>query len=110
MTQEQLCELPIPKWLGRPLYPGGFPLPMGSIHFGDRTVEDIWREYLDDVVDKKQKPDPGNVNSLKYYVIYYVHAPVFSNDFTQELRDKINDDMSLHDMIELCLEYGHDPF
>lgn len=109
MTEKQLCELPIPKWLGRPMYPGGFPLLMEQISYGDKNVEEIWRKYLDDTVEKKQKPSSDDVKFLKYYIIYYVHAPIFHSEFTQDLRDRINENMSLDEMISLCMEYGLDP-
>jgi hypothetical protein len=109
MTEKQLCDLPIPKWLGRPLYPGGFPLQKDNITYSDYSVEEIWRRYLQDRVENQRDPLSDDVKHLKLFIIYYVHAPVFTSEFTQELRDKINEDMSLDEMISLCLEYGLDP-
>lgn len=109
MTEAQLCELPIPKWLGRPMYPGGWPLQKENIQFGDRTIDQIYRDYLDCIVNKKVKPNKEDERFLAYYALYHIHAPCFSNEFTQELQDKVNEKMSLEEIISLCLEYGLDP-
>lgn len=109
MTEAQLCELPIPKWLGRPMYPGGWPLPKASISFGDRNIEEIYQDYLLCVVEKRQKPRKDDVRFLKYFILYYIHAPVFDSEYTQELRDKVNEKMTLDELISACMEFGMDP-
>lgn len=90
------------------MYPGGIPLQKEQIIFSGRSVEQIWRTYLDSVVEKKQ-PEIEDEQYLRYYVLYHIHAPIFSSDFTQELLDRVNTDMSLDDLISVCMEYGLDP-
>jgi hypothetical protein len=113
MTEEQLCELPIPKWLGRPMYPAGFPLRKDQVSFGDKTVQELFLKYCDDRYEKKIKHNPDDEEFLCYYVLYYIHAPIWVDpknpEYIQELLDTDFEDMPLDDLIQRCMEFGIDP-
>jgi hypothetical protein len=104
MTYEELNDLPfIPRYLGYPMYPGGFPLSKDRISYNDKTVREIELAYYQQTIREDE------LTFLKEFVIYHIFAPVFYNDFTKELWDKINPKMSLDRILDLALEYGLDP-
>lgn len=114
MTEKQLCELPIPKWLGRPMYPGGIPLRQDQVSFEGKTVEEMYRKRVDDICERKVPPNIDDEEFLRYYVVYHVHAPIWEDPdnpgYIEELRDALDpDEMSLDTMIYKCLDYGIDP-
>jgi hypothetical protein len=113
MREHELMELPIPKMLGRPLYPGGAALPKESVTWDDKNVQEIYFKRVDDI-SNKIKPNKDEEKFLKYYVLYYIHAPIFRCDKAmQEYMDELlNQDLmklSLDDLIMKCMEYGIDP-
>lgn len=113
MTEEQLCQLPIPKWLGRPMYPGGFPLKTDQVSFENKTVQELFLKRTDDIYTKKVPPNFDEEKFLKSYVLYYIHAPIFEDpnnpEYIQELINKDFDEMSFDDLILECMDYGIDP-
>lgn len=112
MTEEQLCELPIPKWLGRPMYPGGIPLNMDQISFEGKTVREIYLKRCEDIVANREPNEDGD-KFLCYYALYKVHAPIWlqaGEEYTNELRSQLSEEMTVDEIIHKCMEYGIDPF
>lgn len=100
-----------PTWLGQPMYPGGFPLPPENVHVEGRSIQDIYLKGIsieDTKVTRTWTAD--EVETLKSYCAYYVKAPVFSSEFTDELVAMDFMKMTLDDVIMECLNYGLDPF
>ncbi len=113
MTEEQLCELPIPKWLGRPMYPGGLPLRKDQVSFCEKNVQEIFLKRCDDIYERHVPPNLDDEDFLRYYILYYIHAPIWidpSNpEYIQELLDNVSDEMGLDTLISKCMEFGIDP-
>jgi hypothetical protein len=106
MRHEKLAELPfVPRWMGMPMYPGGFPMKLDSISFGDSTYQEIYLKRCE-AVSKNETPNQEEEEILKNYVIYYVHAPIWD---AEELTDIDLCALSLDQLIFKCLEYGMDP-
>lgn len=96
-----------PTYLGQPLYPGGFPIRPRDVHVNGKSVEQI---YLGGISEGgKTNYSDDDQETLKSYIKYYVNAPVFSSEFTDELTSKDLMSMNLTDLIMECLEYGLDP-
>jgi hypothetical protein len=111
MTHEQIADLDyVPTWLGRPNYPGGFPMRKDQISFGDKTYEEIYMKRVNDICKRHVPPDFDDEKILRNYVLYYIHAPIFQSEFLDELlEDGDLEDISLDRLIMKCLDYGLDP-
>lgn len=109
MTQKQLAELPcVPRWLGLPMYPGGAPLRKDQISIGENTLEELYQKRCKDIYNRVP-PSFDDEEYLKNYILYYIHAPIFYSEFTEELLEKDFSDINLDGLIMDCLEYGIDP-
>ena len=93
-----------PTWLGRPFYPNGCPLSPDQVHVENGSIRQLLHRFND-----SNRKDPGDEETLKSYIVYYVNAPIFASDFTKELTEKNLMAMSLDDLISECLDYGLDP-
>ena len=105
MTIEELIQLPFVPAIGElAYYPGGWPMPKHKIGMNFRSVYEIEAAYYCQAIDDKEE-----LLFLKHFVLYYIFAPVFNNVATEELREKLNPEMSLDEILDLALEYGMDP-
>lgn len=95
-----------PKWLGQPMYPGGIPLKPEQVKYEGRSVRDIYYDNCDgdDGIPERDE------KCIRDYIIYYINAPIFQSEFTEELTQNPElVKLSLDDLIIKCLEYGIDP-
>lgn len=92
------------------MYPGGIPLQPESITYENMTLREMWLKRVDDIYTRKVPPNLDHENHLRDYVLYYIHAPLFRNEFTDELLDKDFDEISFDALVMECLDYGLDPF
>lgn len=98
-------QLPLaPRWLGELMYPGGAPIPKDNHSYEGNSIRNLFSRAC-----SKGDLTKDEEMFLKQYLIYYVHAPLFDSDFTDELRSKLNLDMEVFKMMDLCMEYGLDP-
>lgn len=95
-----------PTWLGQPFYPGGFPLKPDQVTASDRTIHQIYF----DAIDAEGEYSKDDEETLKSYVVYYINAPLFTSEFTEELHKMDLMSMGLTEVIMACLDYGLDPF
>jgi hypothetical protein len=95
-----------PTWLGQPWYPGGFPLKTDQITAGDRTIGQIYF----DCIDAKGEYSQDDEETLKSYCVYYINAPIFDNELTQEVKQKDLMGMGITELIMELLDCGLDPF
>jgi len=116
---EELAELPIvPKWLGQPMYPGGFPVRMENITYStesnSETLQEKWLKRCRSVV-ANQQPDKADEELLVHWVVYYLHAPIWRMNqeaFDWGVGPLLKKDllsMSLSQLIGECLDIGIDP-
>ena len=94
----------IPTFLGQPFYPYGFPINKENISINGKSILELF------LLRCEGKKDKFIDNYLKEYLIYFINAPIFSNNFTQELRKKDFKKMKLDQAIIECLDFGLDPF
>lgn len=93
-----------PKWLGMPMYPAGIPVKSWQINFEGETLQQMIDKFWDGKLE-----DEKHIY-LKQYIKYYVSAPLFKSEFTDELRKTLNTKLlSIHEMVDECMEYGLDP-
>lgn len=72
------------------------------------SIKDIFLRFS---LDPRNVPnDNEDAETLKSYLIYFINAPVFDSENTNELRSKDLKNMSLDEALNECLEYGLDPF
>jgi hypothetical protein len=96
------------------MYPGGFPLRKDQVSFEDKNVQEIFLKRCDDIYNRHVPPNFNEERFLRYYVLYYIHAPIWVNpedpEYIQELLNTPDlEDMSLNDLIGECMKYGIDP-
>jgi hypothetical protein len=84
------------------MYPGGLPIQKQSINFGNKKFHEIELAYYQHTANEDE------INFLKDFTIYYIFAPIFYSEYTSELREKINPEMELDEILDLALEYGLD--
>jgi len=89
----------IPRWLGEPMYPGGFPLKAEDVKFKDKSVYEIYFQKSHSEIEE---------TFLKNYMIYYLHAPIFDNELSQELKEKDLVNMSSEELWWELLNIGID--
>lgn len=90
------------------MYPGGFPCRPETVHVEGRSVRDIYFQGI--TKGGKTKYTEDEEETLKSYCAYYVRAPIFASEFTDELIAMDFMKMSLDEVIYECLNYGLDPF
>lgn len=94
----------MPTYLGEPLYPGGAPLKSEDCSINGETIWNIYERYL---IEKESKDD---MLILKNYLQYYIHAPVFDSEYSDELRKTDFSKLDFYFAETLCEEYGLSPF
>jgi hypothetical protein len=94
-----------PTWLGQPWYPGGFPLKPEQVHAGSKSIQDIYWEH-----SQSNGKHPDHEETLKSYSVYYLNAPIFDNELTQEIKAKDLMQMSFDDVWRELMDCGLDPF
>ena len=94
----------IPRYLGRPLYPMGTPLKSDQHSVESLTIGEIFFKHAEGKASEFEE------KCLKEYIIYYVNAPIFDSEFSDELRKKPLMSLPIDDLIMECIEYGLDPF
>lgn len=94
-----------PTWLGRPLYPGGFPLKPEQVSAGDKTIQQIYLDGIDE--EGKTNYSEDDQETLKYYILYYMQAPIWDIDDPIDEVELIK--LSVWELIQKCLKYGLDP-
>lgn len=98
-------QLPLaPRWLGELMYPGGAPIQKENHSYEGASVDKLFSQQC-----AKGNLTEDQIQFLKQYLIYYVNAPIFDSEFTDELRGKLSMDMDIFAMMDLCLDYGLDP-
>lgn len=95
-----------PTWLGQPLYPGGLPLNTEQVHAGGRSIRDIYYS----AIDSEGEYSTDDEETLKSYCVYYLNAPLFDSEFTQELKSENLMSLGITDLIMKLLDVGLDPF
>ncbi len=128
-TQEQLAELMyIPRWLGDPMYIGGFPMRAESLRIvtvqgqEPRSIHERIIEYYQQCMDDKgellsQPPlSQGDFEVLRQWVIYYLHAPIWATvavplGFDKMLSEAfaITNWKQLQAVAHKALDFGLDP-
>jgi len=93
-----------PTWCGDAFYPWGLPVKPGDYSYESQTISDIFLKHC----VKKTSEEEEKI--LCGFVIYYINAPMFDNELTQEVKDKDLAAMNLDQLIEECLNIGLDPF
>lgn len=93
-----------PTFLDQPLYPNKMPLNADQVYIEGESIQTIFLRYC------AETATPSDEEILRQYAIYYINAPGFNNDLTDQLRAKDLKNMSLEVIIYECLEYGLDPF
>ncbi len=91
-----------PTWLGEPWYPGGFPLNAHQLRVNDQTMFSIYLNF-------NRNPTAEDEETIKSYIVYYINAPVYDSEFTDELRRMDLMAMPLDEVITHCLDFGLDP-
>lgn len=108
MSENKNKELIIPKMLGRPFYPYGFPLQPENWKVNGKSIREIYIDCFKDAESADCICDEDN-HILKSYIIYYMKAPVFDSEYMQEVLLKDLNSMSIDELIDECLEIGLDP-
>lgn len=128
ITQEQLEVLPfMPKWLGEPMYPAGFPFQPEDFNvqtgLGGRSatlrerINEYYLECLDEkggILDNPPLSD-DDFQVLRQWVIYFLNAPIWSLHGTpdfERLKAKaltVSSWRALNEVAHDCLEFGLAP-
>ncbi|QIP14712.1 hypothetical protein G8759_19885 [Spirosoma aureum] len=127
-TEEQLEELLyIPKYLGEPFYPGGFPFQPDSfslsteIGMPSKSIRERINEYYRVCVTEEGKllPEPplsdDDFQVLRQWAIYLVHAPIWTLHATEEFEQlkaqalAVTNWAELDEVAHLALDFGLDP-
>ena len=93
-----------PKFLGMPLYTNGFPAPAENCSYADKTAKDLY--YL----NSEGKTNAIQNELLRSYMIYYISAPVFDNEYTRKLLAKHPEKMTIKKLFNEMMGLGLDPF
>jgi hypothetical protein len=125
LTQEQLDDLIyVPKLLGRPVYPGGFPIQPHELEVGTNrkteSIKDRIAQYYKHCFTERGEPleNPSlpeeDFQVLRQWMIYLVHAPAWTLHLTpdfEELKAKtlsVQNWKQLDEVSHLCIEFGLD--
>mgnify|MGYP005712045967 FL=1 len=133
-THEDLMEaIPyMPRWMDRLLYPNGFPLPPRQIIHVSEALDNYYRwigEQAKTVKgefkankSKRVILSSDDIEMLKQYIIYYIHAPLWLRtnayepdenpiqEFRRTCLSRIKDLDTLRDFKYDLLHVGLDPF
>ncbi len=111
----------IPKILGRPFYPDGFPLHFQNESWIGRNRDMLLialKNYYNFYTGEEPEPSKIDEQVLTDYLVYYINAPCWKAnpygigglDNLIKRADNLKTNEDVHDFIGECLEFGLDPF
>ena len=94
-----------PNFLGKPIYPMGFPTMPQHLTFNGQTVQQMFMMYC-----RKEKWNEEQTEFMKQYLVYYMNAPVWQSPQIDAAKLKMKKSLPFNQLIWILLSVGLDPF
>lgn len=110
----------MPRLLGDPYYPGGFPLHFNNDSWLGNIRDDLMqarKHFYNFYTGEEPEPSKYEERLLVEFMIYYINAPIWRmNPYGKEpietlikKAERLKTKEDVHDFIDDCMDIGLDP-